>query len=144
MGLSCREVFERHPEFATNLRLHPLDLARKAVGRQPFGRGICFEEGSVDLLRLGGKHAVQPDGIGFLGVYCRFSLLRHNLAPSCYQDERSSRDRPLSSIRRSTLTSSDRGRRVRSVITHAQKSGTPAQSARSPFLYGTLSPPESA
>src|SRR5437773_4231394 len=94
MDLSRREVFERHPEFAANLRLHLLDLARKAVGRQPFGRGICFEEGSVDLLRLGGEHAVQPDSIGFRGVYFRFWLLRHNLAPSWYQDEWPSRDSP--------------------------------------------------
>ena len=40
-----------------------VDLAREAVGRQPFGHGIRIEEGAKDLLRLGGEDTMQADGI---------------------------------------------------------------------------------
>jgi hypothetical protein len=58
-----REVGERHPEGAADLGVQMVDLAREAVGRQPFGHGIRIEEGAKNLLRLGSEYTMQTDGI---------------------------------------------------------------------------------
>src|SRR5438876_1480059 len=46
-----------------------VNLARKSVGRKPFGHRVRIEERSIDLLGRGTQHAVKPDGV------CRHYLL---------------------------------------------------------------------
>ena len=40
-----------------------MDLAGKAMGRQPFDHGIGVQKGAVDAIRGGAQDAVQADGI---------------------------------------------------------------------------------
>src|SRR5262245_15192293 len=79
MAVACREVGERHPECAANLRLHMVDLAGEAVGRQPFGHRICVEEGAKHLLRFGGEDAMQTNGVA-LGHDVIFSIAERSLS----------------------------------------------------------------
>jgi len=85
MAAACREVGERHPECAANLRLHMVNLAGETVGRQPFGHRIRLEEGAKHLLRPGSEDAMQTNGIA-LGHDVIFSVtersLSHDLAGS--------------------------------------------------------------
>src|SRR5947209_17260442 len=41
-----------------------VNLARKSVGRKPFGHRVRIEERPIDLLGRGTQHAVKPDGVG--------------------------------------------------------------------------------
>src|SRR5690606_4834066 len=40
-----------------------MHLRGEAVGRQPLDPRIGIKKGAVDLIRLGGKHAVQANGV---------------------------------------------------------------------------------
>lgn len=47
---SCREVRERHPEIATHPRIHVVNLAGEAVGRQPLCHGSGIQEGPINAI----------------------------------------------------------------------------------------------
>src|SRR5262249_35049430 len=58
---------------------HMVDLAGEAVGRQPFGHGVGIEEGTKQLLRLGGEDTMQTDGVA-LGHDAILSIAERSLS----------------------------------------------------------------
>lgn len=56
------KIGQGHAEGTADVRMQLLDGAGEPVGRQPLGRRIGFEEGTLDPLWAGAYDAVQRDG----------------------------------------------------------------------------------
>src|SRR4051794_8059366 len=69
MTVAGREVREGHLERAADFRVHVMDVAGKAVRRQPFCHRIGIEERAIDLVGSGTEHAVEFDGSGWHGWF---------------------------------------------------------------------------
>src|SRR6201997_4291795 len=64
MALACREVAERHPVAAADLRIKLMHSARVAARRQPLRQCVWLEERAIDFIRPGGQNAVQTNSVG--------------------------------------------------------------------------------
>ena len=60
--LAGREIRERHLVAAADAGIHPMDLAGKAVRREPFDERFGIEERLVNAVGGSLQNAVQPDG----------------------------------------------------------------------------------
>jgi hypothetical protein len=61
MTIPAREVLERHPECASDLRVHVMNDTSKTIRRNPLRHRSGFKEGAIDLLWIGAKHSVESD-----------------------------------------------------------------------------------
>jgi hypothetical protein len=62
VSVACGEVRERHLVGAADFGIEVVNLARKAVWREPFGHCVWIEERSIDFLRRRTEHSVKLDG----------------------------------------------------------------------------------
>src|SRR4029453_8613546 len=59
---ACGEIRERHLVGAADFGMEVVNLARKAVRREPFGHCVWIEERPIDFLRRRTGHSVKLDG----------------------------------------------------------------------------------
>src|SRR6266436_3128280 len=83
VALPRREVRKRHLVGAANLGVHMVNLAGKAVRREPFGHGVGFKKRPIDSFRRRPQHTVKSDSVcGHRHGSPRFPRLIMHISPS--------------------------------------------------------------
>jgi hypothetical protein len=62
-ALAGGEIGERHLVGPADLRIHAMDLAGEAVGRQPSRHGVRVDERAIDPFRRRGQDAMQANNV---------------------------------------------------------------------------------
>jgi len=83
VALTRREVRKRHLVGAADLGVHMVNLAGKAVRREPFGHGVGFKKRPIDSFRRRPQHTVKSDSVcGHRHGSPRFPRLMMHISPS--------------------------------------------------------------
>src|SRR4029434_3724566 len=64
VAYSRREIGKRHFVTPAHAGVHLMNLARKAMGREPFLHGARIQKGAIDSLGRGGENTLELNGIG--------------------------------------------------------------------------------
>jgi hypothetical protein len=62
--VACGEVREGHRVETADFRIELMNLAGKAVRREPLGHGVWIEECPIDFFGRGTEHSVEANGAG--------------------------------------------------------------------------------